>query len=1269
MKQLKLLFTLFAMLAGLSPAMAEELTVYDETTTNQYIPTYGYYADIQGQLSEFMIPATNLESINGATITELKFYANSASVNWGSASFKVYVKEVSDGALNSAFSTDADATTVYEGSLSIASSEMNITFATGYLYNGGNLLVGIYVSTKGTYNSASFYGKGGFDQVYSRYRSSASGNGNAQYFIPKTTLTYEPAADGPAFKVKGYQTGDSYSFGLVNPGATATLTLTNPGTESVTADITTTNGFAVNPTQVTIEAKGETTVTITAPDATAEGTVTFTPTAAGLDPVTINLSCTVKDPSKMFVDFADNALPEGWTTQGIGNYTTGSYASSYTWDFSKGYAWYKTSSSSAGYVDLYYHSLISPLVKFADGEKLIFKVKKEASYSSYLGYVRVDYTTNGTTWTAVENGTFADAALTTDWAEKEVTIPATAKQIRFVAVGIGLDDIYGGELSQAPVMKVTASDHNFGMIAEATSTTFTIANSGKSDLTGIEVMSSNDKFTVTDVPTTIAPGETATVTVTMAADEVGVGQEGTITISAPDQETVTFSVVGYVMDNTLFTETFDGNALPDGWTMESGSQYTSYVWTFDNGVADGNSSNARLITPALTVEEGEKMAIEVKRRNTWTCTLPVYVSKDGGEFTLHTTISNTDLTDDYKVFFIEGLEAGNYKVRFDGNGVLMNAVNGFHLNQNAPVFEMVTTGAAAFGKVTANAEKTYTVKNAGTGTLTVGIASDNEAFTVSPASLDIAAGETADFTITFNYVDGNFGAFNGNVTVTPTYNEALAYNIATSAKALDPNAWDEDFEDGEVPAGWEATNWTVAAFSYSTVNNTQVAKATANSGASVMVTPRLEAKAGDVLMWEALYDWQDEGIRVEYSDDDKATWNIVQIDGLTLGTGATGSLTNCYRPQDNGVTSRGSKFDMSFTAPADGFYYLRFTSSYNGNALDNFNGFKLALKDHDAIISDQNIRQTFTQYTTHQVSVTVKEMAGKEETLTARFFIGDQQYGEAVTETVAANGEQKFVIEVTLTDIVEGDAYITVTNDDINLESSKIAVTTKAAIVLDEEVAIENMPTGYQDKIVVKYAAKKGWNTICMPFALTADIMTALFGEGWKAYEFKANSNGALRFNQTTQFYGGFPYIVYCQNPPVIEEPGLILTYYNFRSVNYDKYGDVTFQGTYAPIAAPDMEGLYGIVPSTGRIQKGSATASLKGYRAYFEIPESVDPASLSFVFDDGTVITAIDDLRTTLFGNDGAIYDLQGRKVADEGQTVSLPKGIYIQNGKKVKK
>lgn len=1244
MKQLKLLFTLFAMLAGLSPAVADELTVYDGTNTNAYVPLYGYFADTEGMQSEFVIPANQLGDLDGSKFTALKFYTQTTSASFGNATFKVYLKEVSETTATK-ISGDADATAVYEGSLTVAGNEMSVPFSGEYEYSGGNLLVGIKLIATGSCPHVYFYGQA--------TGTSYCNKSNSQSFTPKTTITYETAAEGPAFKVKGYKTGDSYSFGMIEPSATKTITVKNPGTQEVTVNITTTGGFTAE-SSVTIGAKGETTITITAPDATATGTITFTPTAAGLDPVTINLSCTVKDPNKMFVDFADNALPEGWTTQGIGSYTTGSYASSYTWDFSKGYAWYKKSTSYASSLYNYYHSLISPLVKFADGEKLIFKVKKEPEYSSYLGYVRVDYTTDGTTWTVVENGTFADAALTTDWAEKEVTIPATAKQIRFVAVGIGLDDIYGGELSQAPVMKVTASDHNFGMIAEATSTTFTIANSGKSDLTGIEVMSSNDKFTVTDVPTTVAPGETAIVTVTMAADEVGIGQEGTITISAPDQETVTFSVVGYVMDNTLFTETFDGNALPDGWTMESGSQYTSYVWTFGNGVADGNSSNARLITPALTVEEGEKMAIEVKRRNTWTCTLPVYVSKDGGEFTLHTTISNTDLTDDYKVFFIEGLEAGNYKVRFDGNGVLVNAVNGFHLNQNAPVFEMVTTGAAAFGKVTANAEKTYTVKNAGTGTLTVGIASDNEAFTVSPASLDIAAGETADFTITFNYVDGNFGAFNGNVTVTPTYNEALAYNIATSAKALDPNAWDEDFEGGEVPAGWEATNWTVGTNSYTlNPNTTNVAYATAKNG--TIITPRLEAKAGDLLMWEAYLDWSDEYLKVEYSDDDKATWN---------------ELYN-YRSQDDGASyyDRGYKKDMSFTAPADGYYYLRFTATYANHGVDNFNGFKLALKDHDAIISDQNIRQTFTQYTTHRVSVTVKEMAGKEETLTARFFIGDQQYGEAVTETVAANGEQEFVIEVTLTDIVEGDAYITVTNDDINLESSKIAVTTKAAIVLDEEVAIENMPTGYQDKIVVKYAAKKGWNTICMPFALTADIMTALFGEGWKAYEFKANSNGALRFNQTTQFYGGYPYIVYCQNPPVIEEPGLILTYYNFRSVNYDKYGDVTFQGTYAPIAAPDMEGLYGIVPSTGRIQKGSATASLKGYRAYFEIPESVDPASLSFVFDDGTVITAIDDLRMTLFGNDGAIYDLQGRKVADEGQTVSLPKGIYIQNGKKVKK
>lgn len=1253
MKKMKFYFALALALLGVgSVANADELTVYDGTKTNDYVPVYGYYAD-DFQKCEFIMPAADLTEMNGATVTSMKFYSSSSSVSWGNAVFQVFMQEVSNTAM-SAFIGTTEATTVYTGSLNITSGVMTVTFSENYVYQGGNLLIGFYETTEGSYSKASFYGMS--QDAATAFRgyngtSLESVIGSAQYFLPKTTFTYDVKIEGPGLKVKDYKNGETMSFGMVDAGTTKTITLVNPGTEDITVNIATTGGFTADKTTATIAAnKGEQVVTITVPDATANGTITITPTAAGVDPITINLSCVIKDPNKFFVDFNDNKKPDEWEAIGIGSYTTSS--TMYAWNYENGYAWYKYSASTTGNLGYYYLSLVSPLVKFAEGEKLLFKVKKDVAYSSYLGYLRVDYSTDGTTWNTVEGGTFNDADLSSDWAEKEVTIPATTKKIRFVAAGIALDDIYGGEYSTAPVMNVTAADVSFGMVNAEATATFTIKNEGKSDLTGIEVTTTDNNFTFEGVPTTVAVGETATVTVKMSAANKGM-HEGTVTVAAPEQESKTFNVSGYVMDEELFTETFDGNALPDGWTNTG--------WTFANGEASGayNSTKKQLITPSLVVAEGEKMAIEVQKTRNSGCAMDIYVSKNGADFTKHQTIADADMENGiYKVFFIEGLEAGSYQIRFDANDNKINAINGFHLNMNAPLMEMVSTEAAAFGKVTANASKTYTVKNVGTGELTVNIASDNEAFTVEPAQL-VITDEPKDFTVTFNYTEGNYGNFTANITVTPTYNEVAKVTIAASAKAMDPNAWDEDFEGGAMPLGWEASNFSVTTKSYTTNPNTTYLAIASAQGAT-LVTPRLEAKANDVLMWEAYFDWDDESIRVEYSNDEKETWNLVQIDGLTMGTGTTGSLTNSYRPKDNGISSRGAKLDMSFKAPADGFYYLRFTSSYSGNGVDNFNGFKLALKEHDATISNLDIRSSFTQYTDHQVSVTVKEMVGKDEEMTAKFFINGTQYGESVTETVPAGGEKEFVVAVRLNEVISGDAYFVVSNDNLELTSEKVAITTNPAVVLDETVALEEMPSGYQDKVVVKYTAKKGWNTICLPFALTDENLTALFGEGYKVYEFYQYKDGELGFRIASRRYAGYPYIVYCETVPTIEEPGYLETYVSFTSSEKnDEYNGARFQGTFAPMPVGTMEGKYGVTP-TGKIQKGSATAWMKGYRAYFELPEDADPSKLAITIDGQTIATGIDaiEMLNELNGN---VYDLQGRKVN------SAKKGIFIQNGKKI--
>ena len=1240
MKKMKFYFALALALLGIgSVANADELTVYDGTNSNEYVPVYGNWADAYLK-SEFVIPATDLADMNGATISALKFYFKEAPSKQWTGTFQVFLKEVPATTMSS-FSGIDGATIVYEGTFNVVSSQLPIEFTSDYEYQGGNLLVGVYQTVKGNYASSSFYGVGqSYTSAVSGYNSTSLENVSAtgRAFIPKTTFTYEIAAEGPAFKVKGFNTGDSFQYpGLVDPKTATTFTLRNPGTEPVTVSIATTGSFSTEETNVEIGAKGEVNISVAAPEAfgTSTGTVVFTP-SAGLDAVTINLSATVKDPSKMFVDFSDGALPEDW------KYTQ--YSSSYNWVYTKddelgGYASYKGSSQS------YKGTLTSPVLSFEENEQLYFKTSKYSSSTYASPSVTIQTSTDGETFTDLQ--TFTDDVYGT-WKERLVTIPSGTKYIRFSGWYFNVTHIYGGKIltgAKFVINTKNGQELNFGMQeqnAEATKT-YTITNNGSEALT-VSIVAP-EVVTVSSSEMSIPAKESTELTITLNTTTAG-AKNGTVelTTNAIDVTSFSIPVAGYVMDPELFTETFDGNALPDGWTMESGSTYTSYKWTISDGMASATSSNARLITPSLTVAEGEKMAIEAKSYGAGLShSLPIYVSKNGGEYTLHTTI--TDLADDFKVFYIEGLEAGNYQIRFDGNSVALGAVNGFRLNPNNPLMEMVSTEAAAFGKVTANASKTYTVKNVGTGELTVNIASDNEAFTVEPAQL-VITDEPKDFTVTFNYTEGNYGNFTANITVTPTYNEVAKVTIAASAKAMDPNAWDEDFEGGVMPIGWEASNFSVTTKSYTTNPNT-TSLAIASAQGATLVTPRLEAKTGDVLMWEAYCDWSDEGFTVEYSTDDKATWTA--IEGY-----------NPYTPQNDGITTRGAKKDMSFKAPADGFYYLRFTSSYSGNGVDNFNGFKLALKEHDATISNLDIRSSFTQYTDHQVSVTVKEMVGKDEEMTAKFFINGTQYGESVTETVPAGGEKEFVVAVRLNEVISGDAYFVVSNENLELTSEKVAITTNPAVVLDETVALEEMPSGYQDKVVVKYTAKKGWNTICLPFALTDENLTALFGEGYKVYEFYQYKDGELGFRIASRRYAGYPYIVYCETVPTIEEPGYLETYVSFTSSEkYDEYNGARFQGTFAPMPTGTMEGKYGVTPA-GKIQKGGANAWMKGYRAYFELPEDVNPSKLAITIDGQTIATGIDavEMLNELNGN---VYDLQGRKVN------SAKKGIFIQNGKKI--
>lgn len=192
------------------------------------------------------------------------------------------------------------------------------------------------------------------------------------------------------------------------------------------------------------------------------------------------------------------------------------------------------------------------------------------------------------------------------------------------------------------------------------------------------------------------------------------------------------------------------------------------------------------------------------------------------------------------------------------------------------------------------------------------------------------------------------------------------------------------------------------------------------------------------------------------------------------------------------------------------------------------------------------------------------------------------------------------------------------------------------------------------DVVTLKYTLKAGWNTIVLPF--TTDLEP--FCEGAKAYELTDAQDGVLSVNTVYQLKAQTPYIIYA--PEDMDE----LKFYNVADFNnstdpadlrVEKNG-VTFQGTYAPIAAPGMQGKYGIT-GEGGIQKGTANASIKGFRAYFEAAPGAQIKAISFDGDDATGIAEIANSEWL----NTETYNLAGQRIQ------KAQKGVNIVNGKKV--
>lgn len=190
------------------------------------------------------------------------------------------------------------------------------------------------------------------------------------------------------------------------------------------------------------------------------------------------------------------------------------------------------------------------------------------------------------------------------------------------------------------------------------------------------------------------------------------------------------------------------------------------------------------------------------------------------------------------------------------------------------------------------------------------------------------------------------------------------------------------------------------------------------------------------------------------------------------------------------------------------------------------------------------------------------------------------------------------------------------------------------------------------------------WNTICLPFALSAAQIAGspLAGATIMAFSSASFNTGekflTLNFSETTEIVAGTPYLIKWERGESISSPTFANVTINKTpsTVSMDN-GNVTFVGIFSTQAIAD-DGSYLFLGSENRLYYPNiSTYSVKSCRAYFHLSGSIKP-------DASRCVLVFDDTPTGIVGlNKGGkpavTYDLQGRRA-------SAKRGIRIAGGKK---
>ena len=180
------------------------------------------------------------------------------------------------------------------------------------------------------------------------------------------------------------------------------------------------------------------------------------------------------------------------------------------------------------------------------------------------------------------------------------------------------------------------------------------------------------------------------------------------------------------------------------------------------------------------------------------------------------------------------------------------------------------------------------------------------------------------------------------------------------------------------------------------------------------------------------------------------------------------------------------------------------------------------------------------------------------------------------------------------------------------------------------------------------------YNSLVLPFSLTADQVTAAFGEGTTVYSYSNTDGDNVNFTTSTTGIAA--------NTPVLIKTATTSTSFAFSNVNLVNATPTAaginwnFVGSYNAKTVIPADA-YEMFNNTLYKSNGTENYFIKGFRAYIA-PAAATSAKPMLIING--VATSIDKVITNI-DKEGNLYNLAGQRISKN------TKGIVIKNGKKV--